>query len=147
MGLIEKYTFFEMTRELVAKCGEFSCKDDADIETFFRSKFDICSNELIGRSYCFIDEDKREVVCAFTLSDALINREQLPKNRKRAIQKSIKNDIRRREYPATLIGQLVVFDKYRSEHLGDELMDYIKGLFVAKKTQMNIGKHDLCILT
>ena len=38
----------------------------------------------------------------------------------------IPDNKRRSFYPATLIGQLAVFDKFRPEHVGDEFLSLIK---------------------
>ena len=129
MGLVERFTFFEMTEELVAKCGEFSCHQDPDIDSFFHSKYALYYSEMIGRSYCFVDETNREIVCAFTVSHSILNRNQLSSSKQRKVQAFVNNEAKRKDYPSTLIGQLVVFDKYRDQNLGNELMDYIKGLF------------------
>lgn len=133
LKLVKQYSFFEMTPELVNKCGEFSCKDDKDIESFFRNKYDCHSTQNVSRSYCFVDEDKKELVCAFTVTNSALNRDRLTNKTRNKIQRKISYKVQRKEYPAILIGQLVVFDKYRHEKLGDDLMIFIKSLFLKSK--------------
>lgn len=144
MVIGDKYTFFEMTPELVAKCGEFSCAQDKDIEAFFHGRYNNYSQERIGRSYCFVDEDNKDLVCAFTLSNSVLNRDTLTNRMRNRIQRRIRYDAQRKDYPSILIGQLVVFDKYREFHLGDELMNFIKGLMVqgAREVSYRIKSFD-----
>ena len=60
----------------------------------------------------------------------------MPKEIKDDFNAEIPDDKRRSFYPATLIGQLVVFDEFRSEHIGDEFMNLLKAWIVTKANQI-----------
>ncbi len=129
--LLEHCIFSELTPELISKSNPFNCSKDTDINAFFHKDYNEYSKQLLGKSYCFFtDESPHEIVCAFTVSNSSIRVRGLSNNRKRKLHKHIPNEIRHSQYPAVLVGQLVVFDKFKNKHIGNELMDFIKAWFI-----------------
>ena len=89
MGYLEEFcTFHEMTPELVQKCEEFRCSmdKDGDIDGFFHEEYADYAKQQLGRSYCFVNEEDRRIVCAFTLCNSSINVHGLSNNRRNKIQ-------------------------------------------------------------
>ena len=114
-----------MTNGLLDRLGDFSCKEESDISDFFKIKAVPGAEEMLSKSYCLFDPDKNEMVAAFCVLNATLSMEQLPNYSKRRINKELRYEKQRKQYPATLIGQLVVFDKFRDMHLGDEFVRFV----------------------
>jgi len=132
MGFLDdNCTFYRMTPELVNQCEGFVCSKNEDIDEFFHEEYADYAREHLGESYCFVKDDTKEIVCAFTLACSSINTRPLNNKEKRHLQKKIPHVKQKSQYPAMLIGQLVVFDKFRAQkdlHIGDELLDFIKAI-------------------
>ncbi len=94
-------------------------------------EFSDYATQLLGKSYCFITkEEKPEMVCAFTVANTSIIVGALPNNKRNKINRTIPNKKRKSQYPAVLIGQLAVFDKFSGMGIGNELIDFIKVWFI-----------------
>ena len=133
MGYLEEFcTFHEMTPELVQKCEEFRCSmdKDGDIDGFFHEEYADYAKQQLGRSYCFVNEEERRIVCAFTLCNSSINVHWLSNNRRNKIQKKIPYVKHKSQYPAVLLGQLAVFDGFNGRGIADEAIQFIKSLFL-----------------
>lgn len=126
MGYLRDHCqFAPVTKELLSGLGDFSCADETDISDFFKSKSFPSANEMLSKSYCLFDADKKEMVAAFCVLNATLSTERLPNYSKRSINKELRYEKQRKQYPATLIGQFVVFDKFRKLRLGNELMQFV----------------------
>lgn len=133
MGLLcEKAIFANLTRELLEQAETFSCGNEDLDEFFYNDSFDY-SDSLFGKSYCFYIEHGTaiEIICAFTVSNASIFTNRLPNARKKKVGGEVPFPKRDLIYPAVLIGRLGVNVKYQrsGEHVGTELMDFIKSWF------------------
>ncbi|WP_405340507.1 GNAT family N-acetyltransferase [Fibrobacter sp.] len=85
----------------------------------------------MGKTYVFVDaKSLKNIVCAFTVSNASIFTNYLPNARKKSIGKGLPWEKRSLIYPAVLIGRLGVNSAYKKRHIGSELLDYIKQWFV-----------------
>ena len=137
MSFLDTCCIFEKLRREVIECsGNFSCTINQDIESFFKQDFQNYSNHLLGKSYCFVHNiDKPEVVAAFTVSNSSIALKQIPKRKRNQLNRSIPNVKRKSQYPAVLIGQLAVFDKFRNMHLGSEILNFIKYWFIEESNK------------
>ena len=123
--------FVEWSRPLIENCSDFSCTHDKDIENFFKNDFENYNNQLLGKSYGFVKANTSlELVAAFTVSNSMLPVSSLPKNIKNKINRPIPNIKRNSQYPAVLVGQLAVFDSFAGKHIGDEILSFIKGLFI-----------------
>jgi len=131
MGFLEdNCTFSILSQDLIESCNAFDCGHD-DLNDFFTNDSQSYSSQLLGKSYCFLlDENPKEIVCAFTISNDSIKTNNLPNNRKKRVNKEIPRVKHFRSYPAVLIGRLGVSDKYKQNGIGRELMDFIKSWFI-----------------
>lgn len=122
--------FVEWSSSLIENCKGFSCLHDKDIENFFKEDFNDYNDQLLGKSYGFVKSDTLELVAAFTVSNSMLPVSSLPKNIKNRINRPIPNIKRNSQYPAVLVGQLAVFDNFSGNHIGDEILSFIKGWFI-----------------
>ena len=134
--LTERCHFAHLTEELAASLHGFSCAQKPEIATFFREEASLNEKELLSKSYCFYRKDTMEVVCAFCVSCSSIATRTMPADIKEEFTAEIPDEKRRSFYPATLIGQLAVFDGFRDEHVGDEFMDLIKVWILTEANQI-----------
>ncbi len=127
--MLEHCDFLELTEEVLRKSNGFTCKDK-DITEFFTHDYADYAYQLLGKSYCFVKQDRLDIVCAFTVANSSVKVDVLPSNLRNRLNRKIPNEKRRPQYPAVLVGQLAVSDLYRGLHIGDELLDFIKSWFV-----------------
>lgn len=134
MGYLENNcSFYEMTPELVARCKEFRCSLDSGIDEFYHKEYDAYAREQLGRSYCFVEDNSRSIVCAFTLCNSAVTVRNLPNQRRKRIQRCIPHSKHRGQYPAVLVGQLAVFDGFSHLGIGEEAMNFIKAMSLPKQ--------------
>lgn len=76
------------------------------------------------------------MVAAFCVLNATLSVEHLKNHSKRAVNKEISYEKQRKQYPATLIGQFVVFDKFRDLHLGNEFMQFVLSWILVNSQNM-----------
>lgn len=100
---------------------------DKDLDDFFASEYEDYAKELFGNSYCFLsNDDRKHIVCAFTLSNSSIFTGRLPNARRKKVGKEVPYAKRDLVYPAVLIGRLGIDKEYQAKGIGAELLDYIK---------------------
>jgi hypothetical protein len=139
--LLDKCTLQVFNTDISDFCEPFDCGND-DLNDFFLNDALNYQSQLLGKTYCFtLDENPKEIVCAFTISNDSIKTTFLPNARKQKVNKKIPSEKRMRTYPAVLIGRLGVNKKYRTlrneeDRTGKQLMDFIKSWFIdgANKT-------------
>lgn len=108
----------------------FTCGDE-DLDEFFSSDCFDYERQLLGKTYCFKCSDENDsTVCVFTISNAGIRVSDLPNSRKKKIESGIPHVKSLKDYPAVLIGRLGVSNKYRSLHIGSDVLEYIKYWFI-----------------
>lgn len=131
MGFLsEKCTFSLLSEEISQSCEPFDC-GHTDLNDFFKNDSYNYSRELLGKSYCFLlDEKPNVIVCAFTISNDSIKTNFLPNSRKKKVSKKIPRPKHFRSYPAVLIGRLGVNQAYKRNGIGRELLDFIKSWFI-----------------
>lgn len=105
--MLERCGFCELNDEVLRECGGFSCKDE-DITGFFTKEYAGYAYQLLGKSYCFVEQEKRRIVGAFTVANSSIRADLLPNSRRNKLNRNIPNGKRRPQYPAVLVGQLAV---------------------------------------
>ena len=119
-----------LTPSILTFCNDFSCGND-DLDSFFVNEAFKYSQQLMGKTYAFVNaKSLKDIVCAFTVSNASIFTNYLPNARKKFIGKNLPWEKRGLIYPAVLIGRLGVNTAYKKRHIGSELLDYIKQWFV-----------------
>ena len=74
MGFLEeRCTLSVLSQDLLELCNPFDCGHD-DLNEFFTNDSQNYSIQLLGKSYCFLlDENPKEIVCAFTISNDSIS--------------------------------------------------------------------------
>jgi GNAT superfamily N-acetyltransferase len=128
--LENKCTFSRLSKEVIDSAFPFDCGHD-DLNDFFRNDSLNYEKEFLGKSYCFLlNENPKEIVCIFTVSNDSIKVNFLPNARKKKVTKQIPREKHFRSYPAVLVGRLGVNLKYRGKGIGRELMDFIKSWFI-----------------
>ena len=129
--LQENFVFRVMTEDEVAKCKDYSCKKDIDIENFFKSEYKDYNSQLLGKSYCFLTrEEIPQLACAFSLANSSVRVDRLSNKKRNKINRGIPNAKRRSQYPAVLIGQLAIMDDFSGLDLGTKVLDFIKSWFI-----------------
>ncbi|MDX8341772.1 GNAT family N-acetyltransferase [Draconibacterium sp. IB214405] len=128
--LAEKCTFTVLTKEVIDQSADFDC-GHSDLNDFFRNDCIDYSNQLLGKTYCFLlDEDPTQIICAFTVANDSIKTNILPNSRKKRVIKKIPHVKHFNSYPAVLIGRLGVNEAYKCQGVGRQLMDFIKSWFI-----------------
>lgn len=134
--LSDNCVFAPLTENLIGSLSGFVCKDEPDIATFFKEEAVLNEQQRLSKSYCFYRKDTMEIVCAFCVSNSNVSTRTMPDDVKEDFTADIPDEKRRSFYPATLIGQLVVFDAFRGYHVGDEFMDLIKVWIITEASKI-----------
>ena len=114
------------TREVMSKCGGFSCGID-DLDEFFGQDVFFYSEELLGKTYCWVTRSiPHKIVALVTLANDSIKSSALPKNSRNRFNRQFDNQKRNKTYPSTLVGRLGVSTEFQGYHIGRQVMDYIK---------------------
>ena len=128
--LAENAVFMPLTKTVLEESGKFTCGNE-DLDDFFQTDSIAYAEDLFGKTYCFrMKENVKELLCAFTVSNASIFTMLLPNARKKRVAKNVSYVKRDLIYPAVLIGRLGISIKYQKHHIGTELMNFIKSWFV-----------------
>ena len=61
--MLERCEFCELNEEVLHECGGFSCKDEG-ITEFFTKEYADYAYQLLGKSYCFVEQEERHIVGA-----------------------------------------------------------------------------------
>ena len=91
--MLERCEFCELNEEVLRECGGFSCKD-GDITEFFTKEYADYAYQLLGKSYCFVEQEKRCIVGAFTVANSSIRADLLPNSRRNKLNRNIPNEKR-----------------------------------------------------
>ena len=124
----EKCSFGFLTRQKADNCKPFHCGDD-DLDEFFIQDAFLQSEELLCKNYCFVlDEAPSTIVAAFTLSNDSIKK--IPGSRKKKVEKNIPREKLYSSYPAVMIGRLGISSDFQGQHIGSDIISFIKAWFV-----------------
>ena len=119
----------------ISNCRPFICAND-DLNEFFSKDSINYSDQLLGKTYCFVSkEDSQLVVAAFTVANDSIKTTHLPNARKKVVQERIPHSKTTRSYPAVLVGRLGVSKEISGGGIGSEIMDFIKAWFIDPKNK------------
>ena len=128
--LAEKAVFMPLTKTILEESDRFTCGNE-DLDDFFQNDSIAYAEDLFGKTYCFrMKGESKELLCAFTVSNASIFTMLLPNARKKKVAKNVSYVKRDLIYPAVLIGRLGISTRYQQHHIGTELMNFIKSWFV-----------------
>lgn len=129
---VENTFMVPYTKEVADYCDPFSCGDE-DLDDFFSHDVFLYEDELLGKTYCWINKvNQREIVAIATLSYDGIKTYTLDNPSKNAFQRKIPQQKRHRSYPAVLIGRLGVNINFQGKglNISTQLMDALKYWFV-----------------
>ena len=124
--LLEFCSFQTLTRDILDTCKPFSC-GNSDLDDFFMNDALLYSENLLGKTYCYIlKDDPTVIVCAFTVSNDSLRVDLLPNSRKKKINSAIPREKQMRRYHAVLIGRIGVNVAFAGKGIGTELMEILK---------------------
>ena len=138
MGFIdEKCTFEVLTEEVLSDSLPFSCGEDEDMDEFFSKDALTYARRRIGKSYCFrLEEDEKQIVACFTLSNDSIRIWDLGSSKKNAMWKELTNREKMlSRFPGVLIGRLAVSKAFAGMGIGTEILNFIKMWFLCEENK------------
>ena len=131
----EPYIMLPFSKEILESCSDFSCGDD-ELDNFFHNDADLYSIELMGKTYCWITNDKpHQIVALFTLANDSIKTFNLDNKIRNRLNRTISNNKRGRSYPAVLIGRLGINKSFQNKSIGSQLLNFIKDWFRHKSNK------------
>lgn len=119
--------------DLTAEISSFNfCCGDDDLDDFFHNHALLYSEEHLGKTYVFVDNDTSEIVAFFTVSNDSIKTTFIPKRSTNRVQRKIPGLKHLRTYPAVLIGRLGVNKPFQGKGLkiGRQVVNFIKLWFL-----------------
>lgn len=135
------YIMLPFNKEILESCSDFSCGDD-ELDNFFHNDADLYSIELMGKTYCWITNDKpHQIVALFTLANDSIKTFNLNNRIRNKLNRTINNSKRGRSYPAVLIGRLGINKSFQNKSIGSQLLYFIKDWFRHKSNKTGC---DMC---
>ncbi len=121
------------TKEVASYCVPFRC-DDIDLDEFFASDAFYYDEELLGRTYAWINlKNPTQIIGLVTLANDSIKAKNIISSARNRVQRGITNAKRGMNYPAVLIGRLGVSSDFRSKgvNVGSQILSFIKDWFLA----------------
>lgn len=119
------------TREVASYCNPFHC-EDTDLDDFFATDAFFYDEELLGRTYAWINADNPSSIMGLvTLANDSIKAREIISSARNRLQRSITNAKRGMNYPAVLIGRLGVAADFRGKglNIGSQILEFIKDWF------------------
>lgn len=128
-SLFDQCVMLPYNNQVRERCLSFTC-GDTDLDDFFHNDAERYAAELMGKTYCWITEQKpHRIVALFTLANDSIKTLHLDKTTRNRLNRPIDNPKRGRSYPATLIGRIGVNQEFQGLNVGSQLMQFIKDWF------------------
>lgn len=129
--------FEVLTEDVLKECHHFTCGEDDDMDEFFSKDALIYNRRRLGKSYCFrLEEDERQIVACFTISNDSIRIWDLGSSRKNAMWKELTNREKMlSRFPGVLIGRLAVSSSFAGLGIGSEILDFIKMWFLSDENK------------
>ena len=117
-SLYKQCTLIPFSKEILDNCPNFSCGDE-ELDNFFHRDADLYSKELMGKTYCWITNEKpHQIVALFTLANDSIKTFYLDNKIRNKLNRTINNNKRGRSYPAVLIGRLGINEYFQGKSVG-----------------------------
>ncbi|MBR5781809.1 MAG: GNAT family N-acetyltransferase [Bacteroidales bacterium] len=128
-SLYEQCIMLPFNNEIFKHCSDFSC-GNSDLDEFFHNEAELYTDELMGKTYCWItDEKPYQIVALFTLANDSIKTVNLNNKVRNRLNRTINNNKRGRSYPAVLIGRLGINKCFQNQNIGGQLLQFIKEWF------------------
>ncbi len=119
------------TKDVASYCSPFSCNDN-DLDEFFSSDAFFYDNELIGKTYAWVNAtDTRQILGLITLANDSIKAHTIAPAARNRLQRGVTNAKRGINFPAVLIGRLGVSAVCQGKgmNVGSQILGYIKDWF------------------
>ena len=131
-SLYDNCVMIQLSDDVFANCETFNCGNE-DLDDFFLNDAKKYADELMGKTYCWVTENKpHKIVAQFTLANDSIKTTYLGSPTKNKLNRSIQNQKRGRSYPAALIGRIGINREFQGKELGSQLIRFIKDWFRAE---------------
>ncbi|MCF0193876.1 MAG: N-acetyltransferase [Bacteroidaceae bacterium] len=131
MGYLRNHCVFRVLANVSEDVlARFSCSRAPKIEEFFRVEAKPYAKEMMGQSYGFFDMESGEMVCGFCVAASSVSTDEMPKPMRNKLNRNVPWAKQRDTYPAVLLAQLGISDRFAHYRLGDELMDLLKAWLV-----------------
>lgn len=124
---IQDYSFIKLESESEIK--SFNC-GDADLNDFLFHDAKNYNEHLLAKTY-ILQTDSNTIAYFSLFNDSVV---QLPSEKSfwNRLNRNIKNEKRRKIYPAVKIGRLAVCDEAKNHGLGTQILDTVKYIFTHK---------------
>ena len=130
--MYDNCVMMQLSDEVFDNCENFTC-GNPDLDDFFMHDASKYADELMGKTYCWITDNKpHKIVALFTLANDSIQTPYLESSTKNRINRKIENPKRGRSYPATLIGRIGINAEFQGMNVGSQLLGFIKDWFRAE---------------
>jgi len=102
------------------------------VNKFFLEEAQDYQDELFGKTYYFcLPDSPSDIVAGFTVANASIFTKRLPNARQKKIGREVHHEKGLINYPAILLAQLGVDLKYRGQHIGPQIIDFVMAWFTS----------------
>lgn len=131
----QKCTFEFLSVDVLSECLPFAYGEDEDMDEFFSKDALTYARRRIGKSYCFcLEEDEKQIVACFTLSNDSIRIWDLDSSKKNAMWKKLTNREKMlSRFPGVLIGRLGVSEFFAGKGIDTEILDFVKMWFLSEE--------------
>lgn len=115
---------------------EAFCCGRPSVDEFFKQEAQDYQDELFGKTYYFcLPEKPSEIVAGFTVANASIFTKHLPNSRQKKIGFEVHHEKGLINYPAILLAQLGVDVKYKGNHIGAQIIDFVAAWFTSTRNK------------
>lgn len=113
----------------------FDCGRET-VNNFFRNEAQTYQDELFGKTYFYIHPNNpTEIVAGFTVANASIFTKHLGNRRQKKIGYEVHHQKGLINYPAILLAQLGVDIKYKGNHLGEQIIEFVTKWFTNNRNK------------
>ena len=113
----------------------FDCERES-VNEFFREEAQGYQDELFGKTYYFcLPQNPSSVVAGFTVANASIFTKHLSRTRREKIGSEVHHQKGLINYPSVLLAQLGVDRRYKGNHLGSQIIDFVSTWFVSQSNK------------
>lgn len=104
----------------------------ATVNKFFHEEAQDYQDELFGKTYYFcLPDSPSDVVAGFTVANASIFTKRLPNARQKKIGREVHHEKGLINYPSILLAQLGVDIKFKGQHIGPQIIDFVMAWFTS----------------
>lgn len=117
--------------EVSLNLDAFDCERKA-VNDFFKNEAMSYQEELFGKTYFFVTPDiEQNIVAGFTVANASIFTKHLGNSRQKKIGREVHHEKGLINYPAVLLAQLGVDKRFKGNHIGEQIIQYVTAWFTS----------------